>query len=374
LVESLLSREKFVAPRQPIEEKLAQIWSEVLHQEKIGIYDNFFQLGGHSLLATQVISRINTAFQAQVPILRIFKYQTIAELTKSIEDYLENNQQENTTEKIQPVLRPNKLPLSFAQQRLWFLDQFGSSIAYNLDLTLAFSGNLNLNALAKALQEIVNRHESLRTTFSTDNGTPYQVICPQEEIEQEIAQKSTENLPKVVKGSNLAYIIYTSGSTGRPKGVMIEQFGLYNLAKFQQSIFNLNSDSRILQFTSLSFDVSIWEIMMALGAGGKLYLGSRYSLLPGINLIERLRQDKITHLNLTPSALAVMPIEELPALETIIVAGEACSSDLVEKWGYKLSLKSDSLKSKVNTSLFLSTSSKTEELQLDSCSQERNFF
>ncbi|MDE5109521.1 MAG: condensation domain-containing protein, partial [Trichodesmium sp. St17_bin3_1_1] len=220
MVESLLSREKFVAPRQPIEEKLAQIWSEVLHQEKIGIYDNFFQLGGHSLLATQVISRINTAFQAQVPILRIFKYQTIAELTKSIEDYLENNQQENTTEKIQPVLRPNKLPLSFAQQRLWFLDQFGSSIAYNLDLTLAFSGNLNLNALAKALQEIVNRHESLRTTFSTDNGTPYQVICPQEEIEQEIAQKSTENLPKVVKGSNLAYIIYTSGSTGRPKGVM----------------------------------------------------------------------------------------------------------------------------------------------------------
>ncbi len=861
LVQSLPSAEPFVAPRNPIETQLAQIWAEVLRREKVGIHDNFFHLGGHSLLATQVISRVNTAFSAELPILRLFEHSTIAELAQSIHDYLEDHPGV-LQPKIQPVSRQQQLPLSFAQQRLWFLDRLGSSSAYNLPVGLVLRGSVNVPALEQALQEIVNRHETLRTTFATAAGIPYQVIHPQmivnlpmvdlsestseaqmaevnhliatettrpfdlscdpmlrglllnlgqssvslpslkfdgtethyillltihhiaadgwsmavlmqeltalysafsqglssplpdlpiqyadfavwqhhylqgdrltrqlnywttqladapqllqlptdrprspkesfrgdrvsveinadltqqlrqlsqaqgttlymtllaafqmlmyrysgqtdmvvgspianrnrqeiesligffvntlamrvdlsgvdgklpsfleilaqvkqtaqaaydhqdlpfeqlvgelqlerstsiqplfnivfvlhnrnlnpqlqfhklqhhwfdinnktakydlllqltetsegltgsfeyctdlfeaetirrmvghfhtlltsvaidphqpitklsilpaaekhqllvtwnqtqvnypkdncihelfeeqvqetpdavavvfenqqltydqlncranqlahylrnlgvkpedlvglcversplmiiailgilkaggayipldptypqdrlnfmledgkvsilltqlilkeklphhqakpiflDEIEEEITQNSPENLSKVITGSNLAYVIYTSGSTGKPKGVAIEQFGLYNLAKFQQSIFNLSSKSRILQFTSLSFDVSIWEILMALAAGGSLYLGSKYSLLPGINLIERLRTDKITHINLTPSALSVMPLEDLPALETIIVAGEACTADLVQKWGAK---------------------------------------
>jgi amino acid adenylation domain-containing protein len=858
-VQSLPSVENYVAPRTPIEAKLARIFAEVLHRETVGIYDNFFQLGGHSLLATQVISRINTAFSAELPILRLFERSTVAELAELIQTHLEDGQKVSNSP-IQPVSRKTKLPLSSAQQRLWFLDQFGSRSPYNLPMDLAFSGKLDVVALQQSLEEIVRRHESLRTTFATDEGIPYQVIHPQmrinlpvidlseydsetqrteienltltearrcfdlsrdpmlrgillylgnsplsletlqlddtethhillltlhhiaadgwsleilmqelttlysafsqrkpsplpdlpiqyadfavwqrnylqgdiftrqldywkvqlanapellqlptdyprppqesfqgaripleidanltqqlrqlsqkqgttlymillaafqvlmyrysgqtdvvvgspianrnrQEIEpligffvntlamradlsgvdgkppsflevlaqvkqtaqaaydcqdlpfeklvgelhrersvsiqplfnvvfvlhnrnvneqlqfnglqyqlmeihngtakydlllqltessttltgsfeysidlfeadtirrmvrhfqtllaaiivdanqsittlsilpadekhqllvtwnktrvdysqnqcihqmfeeqvertpdaiavvfenqqltyQElncrgnqlgqylrdlgvkpddliglcversplmiigilgilkaggayvpldptypqdrlsfmledgqvsilltqqklipqlpqhqaksilldvildaIYQNSSENLSQVVNGSNLAYVIYTSGSTGKPKGVMIEQFGLYNLAKFQQSIFNLGSHSRILQFTSLSFDVSIWEIIMALGAGGTLFLGTKYSLLPGMKLIERLRNDRITHLNLTPSALAVMPVENLPTLETIIVAGEACTADLVQKWG-----------------------------------------
>ncbi|MEH2069555.1 MAG: amino acid adenylation domain-containing protein [Nostoc sp.] len=172
------STEPFVAPRTPIEQKLAQIWSEVLGQKQLSIYDNFFGLGGHSLLATQVISRVNTAFAAELPILPIFKHPTIAALAEFIQAWLQQ-QPGITSVKIEPIRRENKLPLSFAQQQLWFLDRFGSSVAYNLPMALVFTGALKITALHQSLQEIVNRHESLRTTFSANDGTPYQVIHSQ---------------------------------------------------------------------------------------------------------------------------------------------------------------------------------------------------
>lgn len=168
--------EPFVAPRTPIERQLAQIWSDVLGQERISIHDNFFWLGGHSLLATQVISRVNTAFGAELPILPIFQHPTIAALAEAIEACLPQGQLGTPSVKIEPVRRENKLPLSFAQQQLWFLDRFGSSVAYNLPIALVFSGSLKVTALHQTLQEIVDRHESLRTTFTADDGIPYQVI------------------------------------------------------------------------------------------------------------------------------------------------------------------------------------------------------
>ncbi|MFB2896156.1 amino acid adenylation domain-containing protein, partial [Aerosakkonemataceae cyanobacterium BLCC-F50] len=148
----------------------------------------------------------------------------------------------------------------------------------------------------------------------------------------EIAQQSQDNLMGIVQASNLANVIYTSGSTGKPKGVMVEHKGLYNLAIAQIQAFGVNSLSRVLQFASLSFDACIWEILMAFGSGGTLYLGSKDSIMPGMPLIERLRNDRITHVTLPPSALAVLPTEELPTLSTIIVAGEACSLELIKQW------------------------------------------
>ena len=169
------STESFFGPRTPIERQLAQIWSDVLGQERISIYANFFGLGGNSLLATQVISPVNTAFGAELPILPIFQHPTIAALAEAIEACLQE-QPGMTFVKIEPVGRENKLPLSFAQQQLWFLDRFGSSVAYNLPIALVFSGSLKVTALHQTLQEIVDRHESLGTTFSADDGIPYQVI------------------------------------------------------------------------------------------------------------------------------------------------------------------------------------------------------
>ncbi|CAD5967368.1 non-ribosomal peptide synthetase [Planktothrix agardhii] len=153
-----------------------------------------------------------------------------------------------------------------------------------------------------------------------------------EEIWEKTAQPSQDNLTAKVTPSNLANVIYTSGSTGKPKGVMVEHKGLCNLAQAQIETLGVHPSSRVLQFASFSFDACIWEILMALGAGATLYLASKDNLMPGLPLMERLRHHAITHITLPPSALAVLPWENLPSLQTIIVAGEACSPELVKKW------------------------------------------
>ncbi|MCT7964314.1 amino acid adenylation domain-containing protein [Laspinema sp. D1] len=135
-----------------------------------------------------------------------------------------------------------------------------------------------------------------------------------------------------VTSENLAYIIYTSGSTGKPKGVLIAHQGLCNLVETQIKLFKVRPDSCVLQFASISFDASIWEIIMALCVGGTLCLGTREQLQPGPTLLQLLREQKITHANFVPSVLAALPNEELPALENIVVGGEECPPSLVERW------------------------------------------
>ncbi|MBD2776527.1 non-ribosomal peptide synthetase [Iningainema tapete] len=147
-----------------------------------------------------------------------------------------------------------------------------------------------------------------------------------------ISQQSQLNPSSAVRAGSLAYVIYTSGSTGKPKGVLVTHQGLCNLALEQIRTFDVQPNSRVLQFASLSFDASIWEIVMALCAGARLCLGTLDSLLPGSGLIELMQNQAITHATLPPSALAAMPAAELPNLQTIIVAGEACSANLVAQW------------------------------------------
>ncbi|HEY0736386.1 MAG TPA: amino acid adenylation domain-containing protein [Herpetosiphonaceae bacterium] len=131
---------------------------------------------------------------------------------------------------------------------------------------------------------------------------------------------------------NLAYIIYTSGSTGRPKGVLVTHRGLGNLAAVQRQAFALDGESRVLQFASLSFDAAISEIFVTLLAGAALHLAPQDALLPGPALLHTLEQQAITTVTLPPSVLAVLPDAELPALRTIVSAGEACPPDVVERW------------------------------------------
>ncbi|WP_199335631.1 non-ribosomal peptide synthetase [Nostoc sp. FACHB-110] len=153
-----------------------------------------------------------------------------------------------------------------------------------------------------------------------------------DEIESYISQNNQENPASEVTASHLANVIYTSGSTGKPKGVMVEHRGLVNLAQAQIHAFGVNSASRVLQFASFSFDACISEILMALGSGARLYLGAKDALMPGAPLIERFKNDGITHVTLAPSALAVMAVEQLPTWPTIIVAGEACPLELMQQW------------------------------------------
>lgn len=132
----------------------------------------------------------------------------------------------------------------------------------------------------------------------------------------------------------MAYVIYTSGSTGKPKGVLLPHRGLCNVVTAQQKLFNVQSSDRLIQFASLNFDASIWEIVLALGHGASLHLAPREDLLPGSSLVKLMRDHAITIATLPPSVLAVLPPENVPELRTIIVAGEACTPDLVNRWGF----------------------------------------
>lgn len=149
---------------------------------------------------------------------------------------------------------------------------------------------------------------------------------------------STQNPTRCVRPENLAYVIYTSGSTGRPKGVLIIHQGVCNLHVAQRQRFALPPHSRVVQFASLSFDASVWEMVMAWGAGATLCLGTREELMPGRNLQQFLQTQHVTHATLPPSALNTLCSAELPELQVAIVAGEACSPQLMNIWGQKRSL------------------------------------
>jgi amino acid adenylation domain-containing protein len=147
-----------------------------------------------------------------------------------------------------------------------------------------------------------------------------------------IAFESEENPTVEVAEDNLAYMIYTSGSTGRPKGVLLQHRGLSNLVHAQAEGFGVDSSSRVLQFASASFDASVSEIMVTLASGATLVLAPQTSLMPGEPLARFLREKSITIVTLPPSALAVMPETELPSLQTLVVAGEACPASIVARW------------------------------------------
>jgi len=167
----------FVAPRTPIEEMLAEIWTEVLTLQRVGIFDNFFELGGHSLLATQVISRVRQTFQVELPLRSLFASPTIADLALCLEE-ARREALSLQVPPIQLVDRNQDLPLYFAQQRLWFLDQLVPNTSlYNVPEAFRLSGNLNVAALDQSLCEIVKRHEILRTTFTVADGKPVLAIA-----------------------------------------------------------------------------------------------------------------------------------------------------------------------------------------------------
>jgi acyl carrier protein len=169
----------YVAPRTPIEETLVQIWAEVLRVEQIGIDDHFFQLGGHSLLATQVISQVRDIFQVELPLRHLFESPTVRGLAERVEAAA-NAELIQEAPPIDRVSRNTALPLSFAQQRLWFLEQLQpGNFAYNILGVIELKGALNVTALEQSLNEIVQRHEILRTTFPTVEGRPMQAIAPE---------------------------------------------------------------------------------------------------------------------------------------------------------------------------------------------------
>ncbi|HYR06432.1 MAG TPA: amino acid adenylation domain-containing protein, partial [Longimicrobium sp.] len=169
--------ETYVAPRTPVEEVLAGIWAEVLGVERLGVHDSFFELGGHSLLATRAVSRVREVFGVELPLRALFEGPTVAELAGRVEEM--RREALPVLPPVVPAERTRALPLSFTQQRLWFLEQLGSpGSVYHLHKSLRLRGALDVEALVRALDGVVARHEALRTTFVQVDGVPEQRIAP----------------------------------------------------------------------------------------------------------------------------------------------------------------------------------------------------
>src|ERR1041384_1139067 len=162
------------------EQVLAGVWQQVLGVKEVKADDNFFSLGGHSLLATLIVIRIHETFGVEIPLRKIFEKPTIATLAAEIEVEKRNAEGVTDPDRIPRQSREHPLPLSFAQQRLWFLDRLLPEAAlYNAPIAYRISGPLIVEALEESLNQLIVRHEVLRTTIDVIDGEPVQIIAPE---------------------------------------------------------------------------------------------------------------------------------------------------------------------------------------------------
>ena len=164
---------EYVGPQTLVEELVSVVWAEVLGAERVSVRANFFELGGHSLLATQVVSRLRDVLEVEVPINLLFVFPTVAGLSRAIDAICRTQQSDVPPLPLVPADRREPLPLSFAQQRLWFLEylQAGSGL-FHMPAAMRLEGPLDIAALRQSLEEIVRRHETLRTTFKFRTESP----------------------------------------------------------------------------------------------------------------------------------------------------------------------------------------------------------
>ncbi len=172
----------YIPPATPTEELLAGIWAKVLKVDQVGSNHSFAELGGHSLLSTQVMSRVRDIFHVELPLKAIFDAQNLAGLAAAI-DAARQSQAECPAPPLEPAPRAGELPLSFAQQRLWFLNQLEpESVNYNLPAVVRLKGCLDFDCLSGSLNALIARHETLRTRFTSLDGRPVQVILAGGEV------------------------------------------------------------------------------------------------------------------------------------------------------------------------------------------------
>ncbi|MCX5041573.1 amino acid adenylation domain-containing protein, partial [Aldersonia sp. NBC_00410] len=168
----------FRAPTTPIEQAIASVFAEVLGVERVGLDDDFFELGGNSLLATQVTSRLGAALDASVPVRVLFEASTVERLAVAVESHAGSGRVA-----LEARPRPQLVPLSFAQQRMWFLNRLNpDSAGDNIPMAIRLTGDLDVDALRSAVRDVVERHESLRTVYPEDAAGPFQRIVGAGEV------------------------------------------------------------------------------------------------------------------------------------------------------------------------------------------------
>ncbi|ARU63633.1 hypothetical protein CBW65_23405 [Tumebacillus avium] len=167
---------EYVAPRSESERVIAEVWSQLFRLEQLGVFDDFYELGGHSLLATQIVSRVREQLGVELSLRDVLEARTVARLAEVVT-------QGRVSKQLLAAERDTPAPLSFAQQRLWFLDRLeaGSGL-YNLPLAMRLVGTLDVRAMEEALAEVVRRHEALRTVFADGDEMAVQVVQPAEAV------------------------------------------------------------------------------------------------------------------------------------------------------------------------------------------------
>jgi len=259
-LEEFAANRKMVAPRNQVEEILLGIWQSILNVEKISVLDSFFELGGHSLMATQLISRVRDAFNVELPLRDFFEKPTIAELALIIE---QESLRQNLPPRppLEPTPRPERPPLSYAQQRLWFLDQLAPNQAfYNIPGAFRLSGDLDWQAFENSILEIMHRHESLRTTFAAERGEPYQVVH--------------EDLPLPIEKVDLV-----SFAANRRQNAVVEQamqeakspFNLSTGPLFRVRLLTLSDSEHVVIFNMHHIISDGWSVGVLVNEFAQLY-------------------------------------------------------------------------------------------------------
>ncbi|RLD14271.1 non-ribosomal peptide synthetase, partial [candidate division KSB1 bacterium] len=257
---SVLNESEFVAPRSSEEEMVAKIFAEILQKEPISVTESFFNLGGHSLLATQLVSRIRDVFNVEIPLMAVFEHPTVAQLVTVIEEQ-RLKQKAPQLPPFKRVPRDQDIPLSFAQQRLWFLDQLAPDNAtYNIPTALKINGNFNLPVFEKTLNFLVQRHETLRTTFANKNGTPIQIIKDSMRIQ-----------PKVVDLTHLAKDQREQEALHLATEDAMEPFDLEIGPLFRVKVLKLADDQHVILFNMHHIISDGWSVSVLIREFAQVY-------------------------------------------------------------------------------------------------------
>ncbi|MEM7346690.1 MAG: condensation domain-containing protein, partial [Chloroflexota bacterium] len=256
-------------PQTATEQTVASIWEIVLDVKSIGRYDNFFELGGHSLLAMQVMSRVQEAFQATIPLRLLFDYPTVAALSQALLPT-----QKAKLLPIKPIVRDAVLPLSFAQQRLWFLDQLdGPSPLYNMPASLRLKGGVDIVGLEKSLNSVIQRHEVLRTTtHQTEKGDAYQIIHPDASVKIEIV-----DLQSYDPSTQAADV------QRRIEEEALRPFDLSNDLMVRTTILQLAPDESVLLLTLHHIAADGWSVAVFVEEVAAFYEAYRQKTVPDLS-------------------------------------------------------------------------------------------
>ena len=262
----------YVEPRTVVEEVLAGIWAHALNTERVSVHDDFFVLGGHSLLAIRILSQARQALQIELPLSSIFEVPTVAGLAGRIEAEIKAGKLSEALP-IEITQRDSELPLSFAQQRMWFLNQLEpDSPAYNMPAAIRLEGDLDIFALENVLNEVTRRHEILRTTFATTDGRPVQVIAETQSIDLPVI-----NLSELCEEEKEAEAKRLVGSEAK------RPFNLEHGPLLRTSVLVLGERETIVLFTMHHIISDAWStdiLVREVSALYEAYLDNRPSPLP----------------------------------------------------------------------------------------------